>query len=286
MGNNASFPGTQNYLNNGIGTSNYVNTGGFARGGVPGVLSNPAPAGGANLVLQNWDNNVTSGLKSGTNSANALLNTEANPQFGAANPYLRDYANAAMLPTIQNYENAVAPNLLANFAGNGTVGGSGQQNAFGLAESGLAQGLGTESANIYEPAWSQQSAQQAQALSQQSAQSANAANLAANAGYNAAGQASGNRFNAYENALNLTGQSIGGSPNLASGAYIPEQQLMSVGGVGQNQAQNVLNTAYGNLYQQGMWPYTELQQLGGGLGNYPQGSGSAQTTSSGGGSMK
>lgn len=266
MGNDVTggFPGTQNYLNTGIGTSNYVNQGGLLTQGVPGYQNNPAPAGGANAVLQR-----------DMNQANSILSPETNPQFGAANPYLRDYANAAMLPTIQNYENAVAPNLLANFAGSGTVGGTGQQQAFQNAESSLAQGLGTESASIYEPAWSQQSAQQAQALGQQSAQAAAAAQ-----------QASGQRYGGFENLLNMTGQSIAGSPSLAQGAYIPAQELFGSGGMGQNQLQNILNSAYGNLYQQGQWPFTELNMLGAGLGNYPQGSGTSSTTMTGQGSMK
>lgn len=65
------------------------------------------------------------------------------------------------------------------------------------------------------------------------------------------------------------------APNLASGQYIPSQQLMQSGQVGQNQAQNVLQTAYNNLYGTAQYPFQELSQLGGALGQAGGGAGSS-----------
>ena len=52
------------------------------------------------------------------------------------------------------------------------------------------------------------------------------------------------------------------SPYLMQSSYFPSQMLMQAGGQQQNQAQNVLNTAYQNLYGQAGWPYDALEQLG------------------------
>jgi hypothetical protein len=71
------------------------------------------------------------------------------------NPYLAQYFNAAAAPMIQNYEQAVAPNLLQNAAQTGTLGSAGSQQAFGNAQTALAQGLGNLGAGIYEPAYNQ-----------------------------------------------------------------------------------------------------------------------------------
>ncbi len=90
---------------------------------------------------------------------------------------------------------------------------------------------------------------------------------------------------AYGQGLQAAEMAVGGAPNLASGAYIPSQMMQQSGAIGQNQTQNMLNTGYGNLNTQAMWPFTELQQLAGGLGAYP-GQGGSKVTVGGGGSMK
>lgn len=71
------------------------------------------------------------------------------------NPYLADYFNAAAQPLTQQFEQATAPNILANAASTGTVGSAGMKQAFGNAETSLAQGLGNLGAGIYEPAYAQ-----------------------------------------------------------------------------------------------------------------------------------
>lgn len=179
------------------------------------------------------------------------------------NPYLANYYNAAAQPMIQNYENAVAPNILGNAASTGGVGGSGMQAAFGQAQSNLGQQLGNLSANIYEPAYAQN-----QAL---------AANLY--------GQGLGEQAGLTGQGFGMQQTAIGQTPSLIDAAYTPANQMMQSGAMGQNQIQNVLNSAYQNLYAQGQWPYTALNQLGGGLGNYPT-AGTQTTRLTGGGSMK
>lgn len=228
------FPGVQPFVNNAIGTENYL-----ARGG--GL--NQANQAGQNILSQ--------------------AQTYGNNLMSQQNPYLRQYYDAAALPMVQNYQNAVAPNILANAAQSGTVGGSGQQAAFGQAESNLGQGLATLGANIYEPAWAQ-----SQSL---------AAGLY--------GQGLGAEANLAGQGMNLTQEALANVPNLAQAAYIPANQMTQAGALGQNQAQNVLNNAYQNLYNQGMWPYTELNMLGQGLQNFPN-SGQQTTRLSGGGGMK
>ncbi len=90
---------------------------------------------------------------------------------------------------------------------------------------------------------------------------------------------------AYNQGLQAAEAAVGGAPSLASGAYIPSQMMQQSGAVGQNQLQNQLNTAYGNLNAQSQWPYTELNQLAGGLGAYP-GQGNSKVSVGGSGSMK
>jgi hypothetical protein len=74
---------------------------------------------------------------------------------GPNNPYLAAYANAAAQPTIQNYLNAVEPGIQANAEQTGSFGGTGMMTAQSLAQNNLAQGLASQNANIYEPAYQQ-----------------------------------------------------------------------------------------------------------------------------------
>lgn len=180
-----------------------------------------------NLVSQN------------TGGAQGLLNTAMGTEGSFAggsllnpnNPYLADYFNSAAFPLTQQYEQTIAPNILQQAAQTGTLGSAGMNQAFGNAEAGLGQGLGTLGAGIYEPA--------------------------------------------YEQGLNLTQQAITGAPGVAQGSYIPSQELMQSGQVGQTQGQNVLNAAYNNLYGQANWPFQALSMLGGALGQAGGGAGSS-----------
>ena len=86
-----------------------------------------------------------------------------NPQ---TNQYLQQYYNAAAQPVIQNYEQAVAPNILSNAVAAGGLGSSGTEQAFSNAQSQLGQQLGNLSANIYEPAYETALGQQTAAIGQ------------------------------------------------------------------------------------------------------------------------
>lgn len=66
------------------------------------------------------------------------------------------------------------------------------------------------------------------------------------------------------------------SPYLMQAGYYPAQQLLQAGGAQQQQAQNVLDKAYQNLYGMGGWPFQALDMLGTSVG-LGLGSGSVQT---------
>ena len=89
---------------------------------------------------------------------------------------------------------------------------------------------------------------------------------------------------AYAQERQLQQNAATGAGNTASSQFIPSQEEMQSGQVGQNQAQNVLQTGYQNAYQQAMWPFQELQMFGQGLGTANGGMGNSVSVSSGGGS--
>jgi hypothetical protein len=188
----------------------------------------------AAMGLSNMQTGGTQGALQGAQAANANIASGANLSPDS-NPYLQQYYNAAAQPVVQNYEQAVAPNILGNAVAAGGLGSSGTEQAFSNAQSQLGQQLGNLSANIYEPAYEQGLAQQAAA--------------------------------------------IGQAPALASGQYIPSQEMAGVGQQQQQQAQNVLQTGYQNALAQGMWPYTALQMFGPIIGQATGGSGTSITTS-------
>lgn len=261
-----SFPGTQNFLNNAIGSENAIAQGGL----MPGIQ------GYASSLMNQIPAPSSVGAPGGGPSALSQMN-----------PYLEKYFNAAALPMEQQYQNVTAPNLLANFAGTGTVGGSGMENAFKNAQSGLAQGLGTLSANIYEPAWAQAQSLSAQEQMQNQALMTQSAQQAQQLRGQEQMQAQGLGAGLYGQGLNLTQEAIGNAPSLAAGSYIPSQQMYQSGQNQQNYLQSILDNAYQNLTSQGMWPFQELSMLGQGLGTVGGlGAGSQQVSLSGQGSMK
>ena len=89
------------------------------------------------------------GLGAGENAyyASGLAN---NPN---TNPNLQAYANAAAGPLVQNYQQAVQPSLVAQAEQSGTLNSSGFNQAQSNAQYNLGQGLATQNANIYEPAY-------------------------------------------------------------------------------------------------------------------------------------
>lgn len=72
--------------------------------------------------------------------------------------------------------------------------------------------------------------------------------------------------NAYNTGLDATLRAQGMAPSLANAQYIPAQQLMGAGNVGQNQAQNIMDVGTRNLTNQANWPFQALQNLGQALG--------------------
>lgn len=186
------------------------------------------------MGLSNMQAGDTQGALQGAQAANANIASGANLD-PSTNKYLQDYYNAAAQPVVQNFQQAVAPNILGNAVAAGGLGSSGTQQAFSDAESNLGQQLGNLSANIYEPA--------------------------------------------YEQGLQQQATAIGQAPALASGQYIPSQEMAGVGQQQQQQAQNVLQTGYQNALAQGMWPYTALQMFGPTIGQAVGNSGGSITTS-------
>jgi len=67
---------------------------------------------------------------------------------------------------------------------------------------------------------------------------------------------------AYQYGLGLQQSAAQNAPNLAAGQFGPEQALMQSGQIGQQQAQNVLQSGYQNLTGQSQWPYQALGMLG------------------------
>lgn len=213
--------------------------------------------------------------------ANAAIAGGANLN-AASNPALQSYLQAGMLPMIQNYEQAIAPNILSNAVASGGLGSSGEAQAFQNAQSALAQGLGTYTSGVIEPAYQAALGQQEQAIQNTtgllSPYEQGISNLSGLAGQQAgaAGQ--------LPSTLDPQLAAIGGMSGLVSGAYDPSTQLAQTGQTQQQQQQNVLNT----LFQNQMQPYTMLNQGANLIGPLSGGGGQSFTvgTQPGGGSAK
>ena len=181
-------------------------------------------AAGSAMPMQNW-------LSSG-----AAMNP-------ATNQYLQQYFNAAAQPLEQQFQQTIAPNLMANAAQTGTLGSAGQAQGMQNAQTSLAQGLGNLAAGIYEPAY-QQGLQATQ----------NAVNQGLNTGLSASTQG----MNTAQNAQQM-------APGLQSAMYNPAAQQYQYGQYGQQQAQNQLQQAYQNMQNQANWPFQALSMFGQGL---------------------
>lgn len=86
---------------------------------------------------------------------NAAAVSRMASQNPAMNPYLGQYYSAAALPLEQQFQMSTQPSMMAEAERAGAMDSSGFNAQQGLAQSGLAQGLGTLGAGIYEPAWQQ-----------------------------------------------------------------------------------------------------------------------------------
>lgn len=253
-----------------------------------GAINSTGTAQGTLGSALNTTNSALNSVNSATPGTQNFLNTTMGEQgyiagggllSPSSNPYLSQYYNAAAAPMIQNYEQAVAPNILQQAAQSGTLGSAGMGQAFGNAETALAQGLGTLGANIYEPAYqagvtaTNQAAANAPSLAGAqylpSQQLSNIANQQANIGL---GQSS---------VAGQTGSLAQGIPGIQQSLFTPSNELFQSGQVGQQQAQNVLNSSYNNLYNQANWPVEALNMLGAGLGMASGGGSSGTSISSG-----
>lgn len=107
----------------------------------------------------------TTAALTGAQDANSAIASGANLS-PSTNQYLQQYYDAAAAPTIQNYETAVAPNILSNAVASGGLGSSGEEQAFTNAQNTLGTQLGDLAANIYEPAYETGLNQQATAIGQ------------------------------------------------------------------------------------------------------------------------
>lgn len=117
------------------------------------------------MGLSNMQTGGTQEALQAAQSANANIASGANLD-PSTNKYLQAYYNAAAEPVVQNYQQAIAPNILGNAVAAGGLGSSGTEQAFTNAQSQLGQQLGNLSANIYEPAYQQGLQQQATAIGQ------------------------------------------------------------------------------------------------------------------------
>jgi hypothetical protein len=248
----SSLAAGQNTLNNLVGG---LGLGGQAQGDLNAMMSGygvgPA-AGELNAMIAGG----------GTGPAQAQLQNIISGSYmdPSTNRYLQDYYNAAAAPVISNYQTAVAPNLLANAIGAGGLGSSGTASAFDTAQANLGTSLQDLASNMYEPAYQAGLSGMESAVGQGISQQQNAVQ-----------QGLGNQWNAVSTGLGNQMSGLGMLPGMATAQYTPAQQMLTIGGQQQQQAQNVLNTAFQNQ----MMPYQMLQQAAGLVGPI---SGNAGTT--------
>lgn len=80
---------------------------------------------------------------------------------------------------------------------------------------------------------------------------------------------------AYQQERQMQNSAATGAGSTATGLYVPAGQQMASGQIGQQQAQNVLQTAYQNQYGAAQAPYQELSYLGNALGLASGGTGNS-----------
>lgn len=154
-------------------------SGGTSVAANPVATSNPnqqvAPLTQQQIDAMNAVSAQTPGAQNLVNSAQQQqLNTIAGQYLNpSSNPELSAYADAAGQNLMQQYQQTTAPNILGNAAETGTIGSAGMNQAFGNANTSLAEGLGTLDANIYEPAY-ESAAQQQQTAAQNAGNTATA----------------------------------------------------------------------------------------------------------------
>jgi hypothetical protein len=236
------------------------------------------PAQGYATGMMNTGNQLIGGTMPGAlNTQNQMLGAAGSAMpmqnwlaSGAAmsptsNPYLQGMYNVGTQDIMQQYQQATAPNILQQAASSGTLGSAGEAQNFQNAQAGLGQALGNYATGLF----------------------GNAYNTGLNATQNAVNQGLNLGQNAVSTGLNTALGAMNQAPNLMNALYTPAQQLQTAGNMGQQYAQNVLNTANQNLTGQANWPMQALSALGQGLstasggGNQSVSIGAAPSTSAG-----
>jgi hypothetical protein len=80
-------------------------------------------------------------------------------------------------------------------------------------------------------------------------------------------------------------QTLQGLPNTLNAGYIPQNQLLGIGSLQQQQNQSQLDTDYMNALGRSQYPFELLSGFGGALGQAGMGSGESKVKTSGGGGM-
>jgi hypothetical protein len=300
-------PWAQNFLGNAANQQQMIGANaGNAIGGQNTIAGNAVGnLGGQNALMNNAigqlgnQNAITGNAVGQLGNENALANQYQQAGAGMAsnimggglmnpsdNQYLQQYFNAAAQPLTQQFQQTVAPGILQNAAQTGTLGSAGQAQAYGNAENALSQGLGNLAAGIYEPAYAQNLSATTGMLGQGMNTAANMYGQGLGTAASLLGQGMGNATSLYgqgmQEAGNIYGQQLQAAqnagqmaPQLTNAMYQVPQQLMQSGATGQQQAQNVLNTAYQNLTGQANWPLQALSDLGQGLSTASGGGGTS-----------
>jgi hypothetical protein len=228
---------------------------------------------------------------------------QAKQAQGAMNPYLNEYYNSAADQMTKLYKYSTAPSEMSAAAQAGAFGGSADAAQRMMGNFGLGQNLASLGAQIYEPAWAQQqqigeqyaalgtqsqlteeqmaqtkgldeaqmAVQQALSNSQTGAQvgianaqmgtQASLANAQMQLQAGMANQSAGLMGQQLQAQTQLG--ALGMLPGLASSLYTPGNMSLGVGGMQQQQGQNILNSITQGANQMQQYPYNVLGQYGG-----------------------
>jgi hypothetical protein len=266
-------------------------------GGVQGTL------GGVNRALSS----LTPGSYTGTTpQSNAYINAQLSGKYlnPETNPWLKGTYNEAAKDVTTNYQNAVAPSLMAEgemAAGGGPgalASGSGFNQQQWINQYGLGQNLGNLATNIYGGAYEQGVQNQlsaagmaneaAQAGAQENISSAlgaanaelGAGNLELGAGNLGLGVASGQLGAAgiAQGGIAHQLEALGLLPQTLQSGYAPANQLLASGTMQQQQQQTQLSTAFQNALRAATYGGGQLSGLAGLLGPAGGGAGTTITT--------
>jgi len=170
--------------------------------------------------------------QSGLTLAGAYLNPESNP-------YIEATYNKAARSLTDNYQNAVAPSIMAAAQKSGNFGGSAFDEAMAYSRYGLGENLGNLATSIY----------------------------------------GGNYASERDRQL----QTLGIMPQTLQAGYMPQQQLLGIGSLEQQQEQAGYDTDYTNALNRFQFPFELLSGFGGALGQAGSGTGRSTTSAGGGG---